>query len=156
MNQPVSPADHVDRHLTLIALGVGLMAIKYLADAVQTLAPAYDVPAEWISDIAALTAVLAILPGMLWLRLKLPPGVRADLLAEDGYVMSVLRRAMRHSWQISWVVLIFADVFVRKRFPEIPVGFAMQATIALMTGLVAISFFVILKAEGADDGEDGA
>ena len=71
----------------------------------------------------------------------------------DGYVATSLHRAKNVSWAATFVVLLFLATFAKK-FGDMPSEFFIYLSVAVMTAVFAVTFFVLDWTGVGEDSEN--
>ena len=152
-----SLAETADFHKQITAVAIFLVAIKYAAAAAvylvnETTGQYFD----WLELGISLVVILLILPMVAWKYSKLSKAQRSAYLEPDGYLATVFKQAMAKSWSVTFVLLVFLEVFVKERWLWLPSEFFIQVVVAIMLAVFSVTFFYLSRADSEDDFEEGA
>jgi len=142
----LTPAEATDRHGRLLALSMTIGAALFGANAAERVASA---DLERLLDMAQITlVVLIVIPLIPVLRWKFgvlasfPPDERRQYFAADSYMVHTLKRARALSWALTFATLVVLGIASRA-FPEAPARFFLDAALAVMFGVFAITVLVL-------------
>ena len=142
----LTPAEATDRHGRLLALSMSTMAVLFGANAAKRIA---GDELEQFVDVAQIVLVMAIglllIPVFRWKAVVLrsfSPEERRHYFAADSYMVSSLKKARALSWSVTFVLLVLLSI-ASGVFSDMPARFFLDAALAVMVGVFAITVLVL-------------
>lgn len=163
MTKPVqlSSAEFIDHFLRRSALGMLLLALAYGAATLALLVG--PVLAVWLGYVQlglSLAILAVVLP--VFLRFVRRRASKASGCGEaDSYLVAQFQRASAWAFSASFIGLVVLEVVVRKWYPALPAGLALNAILCLSLAVMSLAFLLLdrqndAEEEPEDDIEDGA
>jgi len=142
----LGPAEATDRHGRLCALGLGIGAVLFAANAAERVAGDQFERALDIGQITlAGVMVLVLIPALRW-KFAVHPSLSEDdgrqYFAADSYMVHTLKKARTLSWLFTFVSLVALGVASRA-LPDVPAKFFLDAALAVMFGVFAATVLVL-------------
>lgn len=157
MNAQARPshAEVADRTIQLLAGAMFALAMIFCLSVAEffvseSMATVIDVALK-VLGIATL-GLMALL--YFWKIRPMTSGERRQHLAQDGFLQVSFRKAMAHSWMLSFLVLVLLqtlDSLVLERLPAMPLEIAIKAVLALMLVLFSLAFVLFTRSSGSDE-----
>lgn len=142
----LSAAEATDRHGRLVALCMALGAALFGANAAERLASG---ELERFLDIGQIGLVvliaLVLIPVIKWkfgVLGSLAPEERRQYFAADSYMVHTLKKARAMSWGLTFATLVVLG-FVSRSFPDVAAKFFLDAALAVMFGVFAVTVLVL-------------
>jgi len=142
----LTPAEATDRHGRLVALGMAIGAMLFGANAAEHIA---NNELERIFDIGQIVLVglvfLPLIPALRWkfgVLGSLAPEERRQYFAADSYMVHTLKKARAMSWVLTFATLVVLGI-VSRSLPEVPAKFFLDASLAVMFGVFAVTVLVL-------------
>jgi len=163
-NAQMTAADAADRHRSRVAVAALSMAFMFLTRAVMhVVEPALANNLDYLGAGFALLAVGLVIPSARWkfqVLSRMPKGERDAYFSPDGFVNDIFNQAQRVSWTATFFLLLMLDIVVFDKnssgyLATLPIVFYFQALLGVMLGVMATTFLILNRADGADDAEDG-
>jgi len=142
----LTPAEATDRHGRLVALAMAIGAMLFGANAAEHIA---SDALERIFDIGQIVLVglvfLPLIPAFRWkfgVLGSLAPEERRQYFAADSYMVHTLKKARATSWVLTFATLVVLGI-VSRSLPEVPAKFFLDASLAVMFGVFAVTVLVL-------------
>lgn len=142
-----------DRHRRNLVWALAAVAVLNASSAAQrAVEPEMAQTLQSLEVVLVLLLVLALLPMLVWKFRNRDQSLRYLYFDESGYVAHSLHRAKNVSWATTFVFLSLLAPFAEK-LGTLPGEFFVYLSLAVMTSVFAITFFV-LNWTGGDGGND--
>lgn len=149
-----TPAQIVDTFMQRSAIGLLLIALKFAITAGAHFLPE---AAEDVIDITALllsiAAVFVILPSFG----RYLAGRKADRVCfanVESYLAEMFKEAAMRGFSATFVLLIGLHIVTDLVSLDLPIVFYLDLIIAVMTGAAALSYFMLVRSDEDDAGDD--
>jgi len=147
MNKPhLTAAEATDRHGRLAAVCMAIGAVLFGANAAERIASGELERFLDIGQIALVVLIaLMLIPALRWKFVvlgSLAPEERRQYFAADSYMVHTLKRARAMSWALTFAALVVLGI-VSKFFPDVPAKFFLDAALAVMFGVFAVTVLVL-------------
>jgi len=143
-----------DRFLNRTALSMIMLAVVYALDASRFFA-ADDIAsimkrAEGILGILLMVNLLPVMLKLMWFKFKHMPGCNDP----DGFVASTFKEAAVRGFTTGFIAMIVAMKLSEKIFADWPATIFLNIVLALMLGVLGVSFLVANREQELDDNFD--
>lgn len=143
-----------DRFLFRSALSMVMLAVVYALDATRALAAdelaAIMKQAEGILGILIMLNLLPVMVKLLWFKVKRKPGCNDP----GGFVASTFKEAAVRGFATGFIAMLIAMELSKGPLSDWSATIFLNIILALMLGVVSISFLLASRETDADDGFD--
>jgi hypothetical protein len=157
----LSSAEFIDHFLRRSALGVLLLALAYGAAALALLVgPTLSVWLGYVQLGLSLAILVVVFPSF-WRYLRWRGRRMSGCAESDSYLAAQFQRASARAFSASFIGLVVLEVVVRKAYPALPAGLALNAILCLSLGVMSLAFFFFDRQHDSEedpeeDHEEGA
>ena len=147
-------AEIADRHQKLIIFAIFLMSLIYLSSAVTKLTEGdLRITLGYFEMGFAIISICIIVPIIYWKFRNLTKEERNEYLSPEGYLFSIVKKALSQSWAATFVFMTILAPVSRKLFSEFDLTphFFIEVVLAFMLGSFSVIFFILDLKGNVDD-----